>query len=483
MLIQRQKDLLLFLIQDKKWHTFSQIAKEINCSTKTVQRDILIIKEVLPPKWNLQICKGKGVILHKPVDSSCTELNSVFIRNELSFKILDILFKPGTHTISSLSEKLYVSPPSLYIYLKNTEYYLSQFNLQLKRKPLKIYGNSINLIFMYQEFYIHSYADHEWPFTAQEEKVVHLYVMKIEEKLGIILYPIYKRKLMYLIAIMCEKKKQGLILSLNDSLINKISDTPFYVKIFTLNNTVFQNFFTIEESILILIAINCSKYVHQNLLEYKENLIHHFHKNDVSIYRNVKELIFKLEEAFKCELINNSDFIFAILQYLKQILSQYQFFPQLFFSENSTTSHIMNVHKDSFFKVKKLYIEWVNKYSIKTAISNEEIATLTLYIEGICMLNQFLNVKILLLIEDGEKWELYLKGILNFHFGPIFKYIHTDIQDITTYDYTSLNVDLIITTFSSVHANIPIVRISIMPTRRELKDIKDFIYKNSFIDN
>ncbi|MGR5996209.1 helix-turn-helix domain-containing protein [Bacillus cereus] len=109
---------MLFLIQDKKWHTFSQIAKEINCSTKTVQRDILIIKEVLPPKWNLQICKGKGVILHKPVDSSCTELNSLFIRNELSFKILDSLFKSGTQTITSLSEKLYVSPASLYIYLK-----------------------------------------------------------------------------------------------------------------------------------------------------------------------------------------------------------------------------------------------------------------------------------------------------------------------------------------------------------------------------
>ncbi|MBG9578582.1 capsule biosynthesis protein, partial [Bacillus thuringiensis] len=93
MLIKRQKDLLFFLLKDKNWHTFSQIANKINCSTKTIQRDIVIIKELLPPNWNLQISKGKGVILHKPAESACSELNSLFIRNEITFKILDMLFK------------------------------------------------------------------------------------------------------------------------------------------------------------------------------------------------------------------------------------------------------------------------------------------------------------------------------------------------------------------------------------------------------
>ncbi|TJZ99913.1 HTH domain-containing protein [Bacillus thuringiensis] len=483
MLIKRQKDLLFFLLKDKKWRTFSQIANEIHCSTKTIQRDIVILKELLPSNWNLQICKGKGVILHKPADSSCSELNSLFIRNEITFKIIDTLFKTNITNISELSEYIYLSTASLYVYLKNTETYLSQFDLYLKRKPLKIYGDSINILFMYQEFYINSYADHEWPFTTQKEKDVCLYVLKIEKKLGIKLYPLYKRKLMYLIAIISDQKTKGVTLTLNQSLINKIIETPFYKDLFHLNQIDFQKNFSIEEIVFILIAVNCSKYVHQNLLAYKENILQHFHNNDVAIYRDIKELIITLEHTFGCELLNNPDFIFAIIQYLKQTLSKYQFFPNFNFPEDVTIPYIMTAHTDTFYKVKKIYTEWVNKYAIKTSISNEEIATLTLQIEGVCMIEQSLNIKILLLIEDGEKWKLYLRGILISQFGSIFHFVHVDIKDINTYDYTLLKIDLIITTFSSVQAKIPIIRISIIPTCRELQDLKNFIYKNSFIEN
>ncbi|MES5943798.1 MULTISPECIES: helix-turn-helix domain-containing protein [unclassified Bacillus cereus group] len=479
MLIRRQKDLLFFLLKDKKWRTFSQIANEINCSTKTVQRDIVIIKGLLPSNWNLQVCKGKGVILHKPADSSCSELNSLFIRNEITFKILDTLFKTNITSISGISEYIYISPASLYVYLKSTETYLSQFDLYLKRKPLKIHGDSINILFMYQEFYINSYTDHEWPFTTQKEKEVYLYVLKIEKKLGIKLYPLYKRRLMYLIAIISDQKKKGVILALNQSLINKVIDTPSYKEIFHLNEIDFRKKFSIEEIVFILIAVNCSKYVHQNLLAYKKNVLQHFYNNDVAIYRDIKELILKLEYTFGCELLNNSDLIFAIIQYLKQILSKYHFFPNLNFPEDVTVPYIMAAHTDTFYKIKNIYTEWVNKYSIKTSISNEEIATLTLQIEGICMIEQSINIQVLLLIEDGEKWKLYLKGILTSYFGSIFHFVHVDINDINTYDYTLLKIDLIITTFSSVQAEIPIIRISIIPTSRELQDLKKFIYKNS----
>ncbi|MBG9501789.1 capsule biosynthesis protein [Bacillus thuringiensis] len=479
MLIKRQKDLLFFLLKDKNWHTFSQIANKINCSTKTIQRDIVIIKELLPPNWNLQISKGKGVILHKPAESACSELNSLFIRNEITFKILDTLFKTNITKIPELSDYIYVSPASLYVYLKRTETYLSQFDLYLKRKPLKIHGDSINKILMYQEFYFNSYADDEWPFTNQQEKEADSCVLKIEKKLGIKLYPLYKRKLMYLIAIISDQKKKGIILSLNASLINKIIETPFYKEMFHLNEMDFQKKFSIEEIVFILIAINCSKYVHQNLLSYKKNVLQHFYNDDVVIYRDIKDLILKLEYTFKCGLLNNSDFVFAIIQYLKQTLSKYHFFPNINFPEEITTSYIMNAHTDTFYKIKDVYTEWVNKYSIKTPISNEEISTLTIQIEGVCMIEKSLNIKVLLIIEDGEKWELYLKGILTSNFGSIFQFVHIDIKDIATYDYTLLKIDLIITTFSSVKAKIPIIRISIIPTSRELQDLRKFIYKNS----
>ncbi|MGR6001764.1 helix-turn-helix domain-containing protein [Bacillus cereus] len=483
MLIQRQKDLLFILIKDKKWHTFSQLAKELQCSSKTVQRDIIIIKEVLPSKWNLKVCKGKGVILYKPADSSCSELNELFIRNEMTFKILDILFASKIYNLTDLSEKLYISIGTLYGYLKDVEYHLNQFDLRLQRKPLKVCGQATKIIFMYQELYVSSYTDYEWPFTKQKEQKVHLYVKRIEEKLEITLYPEYRRKIMYLVAIIMEKKKQGFIISLENSLITKIMDTPFFTIVFNLNKTEFQNLFNKEEIGVILMAISCSKYSYKEISEYKEKILSFFYNSNVEIYRNIKELIYELELAFCCQLINNSEFIFAIIQYLRQTLSKAYFFSDINLPVDSSIEYIMNEHKDTFYKVKHIYTQWINKYSFKTSISNEDITMLTLYIEGICMTERSLHIRVLLLIEDGEKWNIYLKGILNFYFGLIFNFVNVDIQDIATYDYTSLNLDLIITTFSSVQSTIPIIRISPIPTHRELHDLKDFIYRELLVDD
>ncbi|PEW59100.1 capsule biosynthesis protein [Bacillus cereus] len=483
MLVQRQKDLLSILIRDKQWLTFSKIAEELKCSTKTVQRDIVVIKELLPLNWNLQIYKGKGVILNKPADSSCAELNSILIRNEMTFKIIDAIFKGDISSLTTLSEKLYVSPASLYLHLKKVDHYLLQFEVELKRKPLKFYGNVTNIIFMYQEFYIHSYGDHEWPFNLNTEKEIYLYVIKIETKLGIKLDPMYKRRLMYLISILSEQKKQGLFLSLEQTLIDKITDTPFYLKIVDLNQTNSLYFFSKEEIILILISINCSKYVHQNLLTYKENVLHHFKEGDVIIYRNIKDFIFVLEHTFQCDLLNNSEFIFLIIQYLKHTLSKYHFLPRMNFPSEQTTKYIKTTHQNTFYKVRKVYKNWIRKYSIRTSLSDEEVATVTLYVEGARMSKHPLYIKVLLLIEDSEKWELYIKGVLSRQFGSIFHFVNTDIKDIYSYDYTRLDIDLIITTFTSVQTQIPIVRISTIPTLRELHDIKDYIYINSFMGN
>ncbi|PGT77826.1 hypothetical protein COD14_06960 [Bacillus cereus] len=57
-----------------------------------------------------------------------------------------------------------------------------------------------------------------------------------------------------------------------------------------------------------------------------------------------------------------------------------------------------------------VYKEWVEKYSINTLISEEEISTLTFYVEGVAMLEHVLEIKVLLLIEDMKKWDLYIRN-------------------------------------------------------------------------
>ncbi|PES07646.1 capsule biosynthesis protein, partial [Bacillus anthracis] len=163
MLIDRQKKILLILIEDNKWHTFSEIADKIACSTKTIQRDLILIKEILPSRWYLEVYKGKGVRLYKPSDSSIGELTYLFIRTNITFQIINAIFHDEVHTIASIAESLYIPIASVYTHLKNVEKYLDSFSLILKRRPLSIFGDSIYIIFMYQEFFMSSYSDHEWP--------------------------------------------------------------------------------------------------------------------------------------------------------------------------------------------------------------------------------------------------------------------------------------------------------------------------------
>ncbi|WP_416232116.1 hypothetical protein [Bacillus thuringiensis] len=73
------------------------MAAEVNCSSKTVQRDFQISKDILPFQWNIEIYRGKGVILHKPAHHSGNELKSLFIRRENTYAILDALFGFGAN--------------------------------------------------------------------------------------------------------------------------------------------------------------------------------------------------------------------------------------------------------------------------------------------------------------------------------------------------------------------------------------------------
>ncbi|MBG0970029.1 helix-turn-helix domain-containing protein [Bacillus sp. SRB3LM] len=479
MLLSRQIDLLSILIEDKHWHTFSEIAQKIHCSSKTVQRDLQVIKDVLPVNWRIDICKGKGAVLYKPPGSSRRELDFLCRRGEITFQIIDILFRSPPLTVTELSSKLYIPVTSLYAHLKKVDQYLQRFGLRLKRKPLSIQGESANLIFMYQEFYTSSYGDHEWAFQQLAERDMEQYILNIEKKLNIFFYPMYKRKLMYMLAILLEHKKKKNTIQLDETFMNRMIDTPFYQNISELNSSIGTQYFLNKEEIaLLVIAINCSKYINENLNTYKQEVLEYFQTGTSTICKYIKEFILQLENNFHISLLNNDEFIFAILEYLKYILSKYRFLPRFDCPVNKTTLYIKNQHRDTFVKVWSIYREWVEQYKIQTSISDEEIATLTLHLEGAFMLAHTRTVKVLLLIEDGIKWESYIKGILHAVFNSIFHFVQADIQDIRMYDYSKLDIDVIITTFLSVQSSVPIVRISTIPTNRELHDIRAFIYKN-----
>ncbi|OOR66814.1 hypothetical protein BLX06_35320, partial [Bacillus cereus] len=134
----RQQELITLLLQDKEWRTLEEISSHLNCSVKTVRRDLIYLQDYLPLEWKIQIEKGKGVLLYKPPHSSSTDIYLFFKQNDLTFQILDYLLQGKIHTVANLAEVLYMQVSSLSIHLQNVEKYLNQFELQLHKKPLRI---------------------------------------------------------------------------------------------------------------------------------------------------------------------------------------------------------------------------------------------------------------------------------------------------------------------------------------------------------
>ncbi|WP_031418672.1 helix-turn-helix domain-containing protein, partial [Lysinibacillus sphaericus] len=54
------------LVEHEDWITAQELAVLLNCSVKTVRKDIVELTSFLPENWLIETQRGKGVFLHRP---------------------------------------------------------------------------------------------------------------------------------------------------------------------------------------------------------------------------------------------------------------------------------------------------------------------------------------------------------------------------------------------------------------------------------
>ncbi|PES03635.1 hypothetical protein CN488_30585, partial [Bacillus anthracis] len=312
---ERQQEIINILLQDPRWHTLEELAHQAHCAAKTVRRDLHYLKDQLPPDWQIQLMKGKGVRLNKPPYSSQTSIHSFFRREDMRFLVLDQLLRANIHTITQLADTLYVQVSTLSSILSSVQEYLRHFDLELHKKPLRIVGIEAHIVYMFYELYFTSYGWIEWPFP--EEQGVFSYISEIEKELDIQFYPSYTQRLAYLIAIAIKRKKKGhemKILPIHEALI---METPFYQKIKNLPSVLCKISLTEADRIFITIAVNCSMFIHTNRNQYKQEVLQHFYQGKSTVYQYVQDLVKQLEEAFDMSFCHDEEFLFCLLQYIR----------------------------------------------------------------------------------------------------------------------------------------------------------------------
>ncbi|MGX1461274.1 capsule synthesis positive regulator AcpB [Bacillus thuringiensis] len=476
--IRRQIQLLELLSSEKKWFTTIEISKILECSNKTVMKDISLIKDFLPLDWDIKSRKGKGVRLFMPLNTSSKEVSALLFRESLTFQTLHLLFKGRIKTSVSLAENLYVQVSNIPSILKRVEQYLKKFNLKLQRKPLKILGDEIQIIGMFYDLYLKSYMYCEWPFLGYSQEKIIQYLENVEKLLGISLHLCSKRNLSYYIAIWLQRKKQGYQANLKESFLYYNVETSFYKSISSIEIKVKKEYhinLTTQDKIILTIAIKRSKYIYKDLSKQKAENIYFLKKGDIPVYKMVNEFIFLLEEKLEEKLMHDEDFIFSIIEYFKRTMYQLRYLFILEQPQERTTQYIKEKHFGDFLKVKEIYTQWARKNNIADYITDEEIAKVTMYIEASKLRYNLKYKKVYLVTGENESWTEYLLAVLIRKFQGKIQISINFFLDLSKDKEEELNVDFIISTIPLYFDSIPVVIIHPIPTERDFTNIQHFI--------
>ncbi|WP_242069543.1 helix-turn-helix domain-containing protein [Paenibacillus dendritiformis] len=74
--ISRKIKLLKILAEDKKWFVLSELEQKLDCSSKTIRKDISVLNDLLPQNASIYSKKGKGIKLRIPQDQTICEVIS-----------------------------------------------------------------------------------------------------------------------------------------------------------------------------------------------------------------------------------------------------------------------------------------------------------------------------------------------------------------------------------------------------------------------
>ncbi|AIG26674.1 BglG family transcription antiterminator [Brevibacillus laterosporus] len=476
--ILRCIQLAKLITSENRWFTISELVQKLGGSNQTIRKDISFINEVLPPSWELTCQKGRGIQLIKPSSSSNNELFCLLYRRSVAFEIFDELLQGDVKTVCHLTEKLFLQPRSVYTHLKKIQKHIQLYGLHLEKKPLRIVGNESQIILMFYDLYLQAYSDHEWPFTEINQEAILRYIHRFEELAGINFHQSSRRKLSFFLTIFFKRKQQGYVVELEPCKIDTYVHTSIYQKMSVISEKVRDELnisLTIDDIVLITIAINASRYTFKDINLAKQTFLHYFKEGKIAIYQYAKEFISMLEQETGQRLTENEEFIFDICNYLRRIPYRFQRLSMIKRPEKITTKYIKEKYANTYEQVKIAFDTFVQKYGLASNAYEEEIAKVTLRIEASNMLAATAHKKAMLVIAEGESWKAYIRAALIQRFGGKLHCVQKDMNDFTKDELLSMGIDLIITTTPLEIEGISTICINPIISQSDIENIRDFI--------
>ncbi|QWH65962.1 HTH domain-containing protein [Bacillus wiedmannii] len=151
---KRKIQILEILSGEQKSISSIELAKQINCSNRTITSEISELNISLPETWDIIGEKSRGYMLQKPTTDSLSPIIMSSIKDSMVFKILTEIFINKYYSLEKCSQILYINKSTLRSNLKDFEKsILTPNNLEFKLGLIKINGEEINIRFLYKAFF------------------------------------------------------------------------------------------------------------------------------------------------------------------------------------------------------------------------------------------------------------------------------------------------------------------------------------------
>lgn len=476
MLIQRQYHILQNLVHEDRWFSMNELARKLNCSIKTVQRDIVYLQKNLPEKWFIKNNKNNGVRLFKPFNSSIDNINYLYLRHTLFFKALEILMNTDVGSNSLLAEKLYIQNKKVKKVLIDVELHLNKYQLSLKRRPLRIAGNNRKILLMYHELYLKTYSDEEWPFEDINREPCIEFLAAVEKLRGIKFYKETKKEISFFIALYLKRKYRGYSVVIKHWQIKKIEKLNKYTQLKNLIENTYRKYnfqLSTVDIAIILTIINRSEYTYK-----RQNYIKSIHSVTKPLCPFVKKFIWNLEKNLKIELLNDIKFIQALNKTLTYSVKANNNLFSDYTKNHAFVTHIKKNHFSIFHTISKQLIDLKTTYdklNIPINISIHNTILLTMYIATKKMELKRKNPQVILYTKEGEYWNLYLQAFFSLTFKKTIDFLDIKLENLTESNSEYYNISCVITDISIKCKHIPVILISSIPTQRNLEEIQQFL--------
>lgn len=463
----RQYNIIKYLEEASDSMPLKQIGDEVGCSYKTVQNDIIKLRQVLPKGWSIQTKKGIGTYLIQPSNET---VNSVYSRDEHNglFDLIERLLTDKSYSLEELCDEIYLSRKATLKLISSAEEFIQPFFLTMQRRPYHIVGSEGPkrlLLFemnLSRKGLLNHYGNHQK--YEQLEKARDM----LEHEYGILLTDYGFNALCHFYNLCIIRAERGF----------HADELPYGFSSNTQQESLFidmQEFFDyLEELLAIKLPLQERIYFYLGLLytEFQFTIIHQEDQHTLlqahKDYDQFMAFIRYLEANLRIFIEQDDDLLFNIfnlyqISHLRRTTPELQYLPQV-----SVLRSVRDNAPHVYSRIESLCDEWYKKTGFKFHQSN--IISLVVHLNRHINRSDALKANILL-ITSRSFFLTDFDGILKTHFEGMATFKNMNASQVISEEDIPAETDLIITDSLNI-LNLPDVETLLITNVMTDKDIE-----------